>query len=117
MILDDGTNLTSWDDVEWFGDYDSDKRHNHDVIYVSEDLSGLENWNVSNVNDIEAIFADCHSLNNLSHLNEWNVKKEIDKDYIFPTHISKDDYPKWGLGDSDRDGKGLDLDSLVNLFS
>ena len=88
IILIDGTNLTSWDDVEW--KHQSDSKYNDDVLYISEDLSGHENLSerykklkslraivalgVSDiVKNMEGMFSGCESLKDISSLCSWNV--------------------------------------------
>ena len=42
---------------------------------------GLENWDVSNVTNMENLLVDCYVLN--SDLSEWNVSKVKDMDGTF----------------------------------
>ena len=37
------------------------------------DIKGLENWNVSNVNNFSYMFYKCLSLSDIKGLNNWNV--------------------------------------------
>lgn len=117
IILKDGTNLTSW--------YDVDDRN--DVVYVSEDLSdyrnlsekyrnmeslkaivasgvsgrvrnmramfegcislmeisGLEDWDVSNVRNMKSMFHRCFALSDLSPLKGWDVSNVKDMSFMF----------------------------------
>lgn len=80
IILEDGTNLTSWEDVE----------HIYDVIYVSEDLSDCDNLDEKyafmtslraivatgvsdNLTSMKETFHQCESLTVISSLAQWVV--------------------------------------------
>lgn len=90
IILKDGTNLTSWDDVK-------DKK---DIIYVSEDLSGFTNlshkyWNLpslkaivainvsSKVTNMNSMFFGCESLVDISNLASWDISGVKDMEEMF----------------------------------
>jgi surface protein len=80
IILDDGTNLTKWDEV-------NDKR---DIIYISEDLSAYTDLTgkycyftslkgivargvCDKVSSMDRMFYGCDSLKDISSLKDWNV--------------------------------------------
>lgn len=46
-------------------------------------LSGLEVWDVSHVEDLSSMFADCYNLENLEAISNWKVSKEARIDDIF----------------------------------
>ena len=89
IILKDGTNLTSWDDV----------RKKKDVMYVSEDLSNYtvldnkyENFKslkaiVASVNNkvtsMRGMFMDCHSLKDISSLSTCDVSNVTNFSWMF----------------------------------
>lgn len=128
IILADGTNLTSWDDVYWkYKGYKNCIRYNDDILYISEDLSdytdlsdkyenlkslktiiasgvtdkvtsiknmfsgceslidikSLQEWDVSNVNDMNSLFSQCKSLGDFTSLKKWNVSKVKDMSGMF----------------------------------
>lgn len=95
IVLKDGTNLTSWDDVE-------DK---NDIIYISEDLSdctdlsnkysGLKSlkavvpYGVSDkVTNMAAMFEGCQSLVDISSLKDWDSSNVTDMSALFNNCIS-----------------------------
>ncbi|RYP94897.1 peptidase [Bifidobacterium pseudolongum subsp. globosum] len=47
------------------------------------DLSALANWNVSNVTNMNSLFSNCTSLSNLSGLANWNVGNVTDMSGLF----------------------------------
>ncbi|MEE0971038.1 MAG: FctA domain-containing protein, partial [Bifidobacterium ruminantium] len=47
------------------------------------DLSGLANWNVSQVTNMSSLFYNCTSLSNLSALTNWNVSRVTNMSYLF----------------------------------
>ena len=47
------------------------------------DLSDLANWNVSNVTNMNSLFSNCTSLSNLSGLANWNVGNVTSMCYLF----------------------------------
>ena len=47
------------------------------------DLSDLANWNVSNVTNMNSLFSNCTSLSNLSGLANWNVGNVTDMSGLF----------------------------------
>lgn len=115
IILKDGTNLTSWEDVEW--KEDNYGRCDDTILYISEDLSdfrdlserykkleylkafvacgvsdklrdlsgmfenceslvdisGLDTWDVSNVENMSCMFKECYKLENINSLASWDV--------------------------------------------
>ena len=98
IILEDGTNLTSWEDVE----------NREDVIYVSEDLSDYRNLSekyrglrsaraivASGIGDrvrsMESMFAFCVSLADLSGLADLDVSRITDMNSIFAGCKNPDD--------------------------
>ena len=98
IILNDGTNLTSWSDVE-----DKD-----DVLYVSEDLADIEDLsgryadlkslkaivstNVGcNVANMNGMFSGCSSLEDISALREWNTHNVTDMNGMFKGCSSLED--------------------------
>ena len=95
IVLNDGTNLTSWDDVE-------DK---NDIIYLSENLSdctdlynkysGLKSlkaivpYGVSDkVTDMTGMFEGCQSLVDISPLKDWDTSNVTSMSAIFNNCIS-----------------------------
>ena len=46
-------------------------------------LTGLENWNVSNVTNMYCMFSGCSNLTNLSALEGWNVSNVTDMSSMF----------------------------------
>ena len=89
IILNDGTNLTSWDEVEYIDD----------ILYISEDLSDCSDlrsryrWfssletivakNVTaKVTSLNNVFGGCHSLKELSLIN-WDVSEVTSMQYTF----------------------------------
>jgi surface protein len=89
IILNDGSNLTDWDDVK-------DKE---DIIYVSENLSNYTNLSrkyqglkslkaivardvKNSVTDMTEMFRGCESLNEL-HLSDWDVSNVCDMSWMF----------------------------------
>ena len=97
IILKDGTNLTSWNDVD-------DKK---DVLYVSEDLSGRKYVNqeykdleslksiivkgISNeVEDLSFMFKNCYSLEYVLGLDSWDFSniKNMHGMFIFCSLLS-----------------------------
>jgi hypothetical protein len=98
IILKDGTNLTSWSDVQ-------DKK---DVLYVSEDLSGqrflsskyssLESLKsivvkgmTSNVSSLRFMFSGCFSLRYVFGMDAWDVSNLKDITAMFFDCISLED--------------------------
>lgn len=98
IILNDGTNLTSWDDVE-------DKK---DILYVSEDLSnhgyisykydGLESLKsavikgvTDKVSKASFMFFECFSLNYVFGLDTWDVSNLTNIDAMFNSCLSLSD--------------------------
>ena len=90
ILLKDGTNLTSWNEVE----------NREDIIYISEDLSGVTDlsfryqglkslkgivaFGVSNkVKSMEYMFEDCHDLEDISSLAGWDVSSVTNMEYMF----------------------------------
>ena len=83
IILEDGTNLTSWDDVN----------NKKEIIYLSEDLTGKANFlrkykglsnlkaivawgvgkNLKNMPNMSEMFEGCTSLADISSLSDWDV--------------------------------------------
>ena len=98
IILNDGTNLTSWDDVE-------DKEN---VLYVSEDLSKCTNLtgrykNLKslkaivatdagcNITNMHELFAGCSSLKDISDLKSWDMQNVVDMNGMFKGCSSLED--------------------------
>lgn len=98
IVLNDGTNLTSWDDVD-------DKE---DILYVSEDLSDYSDLsdkyrdlkslkaivatNVScNATNMEHMFSGCSSLVDISSLKDWNTNNVADMNGMFKGCSSLED--------------------------
>lgn len=90
IILKDGSNLTSWDDVE----------NKEDVLYVSEDLSefidltgkykdlsslkSILAMNVTcSVTNMKYMFSGCSSLEDISSLKDWNTGNVGDMNGMF----------------------------------
>lgn len=90
IILNDGVNLTSWDDVE-------NKEY---IVYLSEDLSdytdlsgkynGLKSLKAivavnmqSNVTNMKDMFSGCSSLEDISSLKDWNTGNVADMNGLF----------------------------------
>jgi surface protein len=98
IILKDGTNITSWSDVE-----DTD-----DILYLSEDLSGyidlsekykdfksLKAIVATNVTDIVTnmrdMFSGCSSLEDISSLKDWDTTNVEDMNGMFKGCSSLED--------------------------
>ena len=98
IILKDGTNLTSWEDVE----------NRDDVIYVSEDLSDYKNLSEKymdlrsaraivafglsdRVRSMKYMFAHCESLTDLSGLAGLDVSRISDMEAMFASCYSLED--------------------------
>ncbi len=47
------------------------------------DISGLANWNVSNVKDMSLMFYNCSSLTDLTPLKSWTVSNVTDMSSMF----------------------------------
>ena len=47
------------------------------------DISGLANWDTSNVKDIHGMFRGCSSLTDLTPLSKWGTSNVIDMSYMF----------------------------------
>ena len=90
IILEDGTNLTDWDNVE----------NKDDILYVSEDLSDYKDLTAKykdlkslksivatnvdcNVTNLKEIFSGCSSLEDISALKEWNTTNVTDMNGMF----------------------------------
>jgi surface protein len=90
IILKDGTNLTDWKDVGFFGD----------IMYVSEDLSDFTDLsqkyedmfnlkavvalNVTDrVTSLNSMFSGCHSLKDISSLSDWDTSNVEDMEGMF----------------------------------
>lgn len=90
IILNDGSNLTNWDDVEDKGD----------VIYVSEDLSSYTSLKgkymffeslkaivafgvTDKVTDMRDMFCGCKALADISSLKSWDVSNVRNMDGMF----------------------------------
>ena len=97
IILKDGTNLTSWADVEWKHSF---TKYNDDVLYVSEDLSKFSDLSAkysglnelkaivatgvtNNVSNIFSMFYNCRSLEDISSLNDWDTSRVTTMEYMF----------------------------------
>ncbi|WP_407374600.1 BspA family leucine-rich repeat surface protein [Methanobrevibacter sp.] len=94
IILNDGTNLTSWNDVE----------NKNEIIYVSEDLSKFTDlsYKYADLTNLKAIVADvtdkvidmnsmfyfCKSLKDISFLNNWDVSNVKNMEYMFSNCVS-----------------------------
>ncbi len=106
IILKDGTNLTSWDDVE-------DKC---DVIYVSENLSSYTNLKgkyrffrslkaivacgvTDKVTDMGDMFCGCKALADISSLKSWDVSNVRNMDGMFADCRTLADLSPLGLWD------------------
>jgi surface protein len=48
-----------------------------------ENVNGLSEWNVSNVEDFGGMFSRCASLHNLDGLEDWNVGHAVSMAYMF----------------------------------
>lgn len=98
IILKDGTNITSWSDVE-------DKE---DILYLSEDLSGyidlseryydfkslkaIVATNVTdNVTNMRDMFSGCSSLEDISSLKDWDTTNVEDMNGMFKGCSSLED--------------------------
>ena len=89
IVLKDGKNLTSWDDVE----------NKEDILFISEDLfgqtslearyKGMKNlraivtFGVGNVISLKELFSGCESLEEISTLSSWDVSGVQDVSYMF----------------------------------
>ncbi|RYQ25773.1 peptidase, partial [Bifidobacterium pseudolongum subsp. globosum] len=63
------------------------------------DLSGLADWDVSQVTDMGSLFSSCTSLSDLSGLADWDVSQVTRMDYLFSNCTSLSDLS--GLADWD----------------
>ena len=89
IVLKDGKNLTSWEDVE----------NREDIIFISEDLfgqtslearyKGMKNlraivtFGVGNVLSLKELFSGCESLEEISTLSSWDVSGVRDVSFMF----------------------------------
>ena len=89
IILKDGSNLTSWEDVE----------NKEDIIYISEDLFGETNLvgryagltslkaiiasGFGKVETMKGMFVGCESLVDVSALANWDVSSVVDMRGMF----------------------------------
>ena len=90
ILLKDGTNLTSWNEVE----------NREDIIYISEDLSGVTDLSFryhglkslkgivafgvgDNVKSMEYMFNKCYDLKDISSLKDWDVSGVTDMGHMF----------------------------------
>ena len=107
IVLEDGTNLTDWEDVE-----DKD-----DVLYVSEDLSGFTDLKgkyssfyhlkavvasgvTNEVKSLESMFAGCWNLKSILALN-WDLSNVVDMRNMFSGCYSLKDISSlsdWDVG-------------------
>ena len=46
-------------------------------------ISGLTNWDVSNVTNMEYMFSNCNNITNLSPLANWNVSNVTNMNTMF----------------------------------
>ena len=111
IILKDGTNLTSWDNVN----------NKKEIIYISEDLTGKANFlrkykGLSNLKAIVAegvgnkiksmpnmseMFAGCTSLADISSLSDWDVSQVTTMAMMFADCSSLEDLSplsNWKIG-------------------
>ena len=75
------------------------------------DLSDLANWNVSNVTNMNSLFSNCTSLSNLSGLANWNVGNVTDMSGLFSRCTSLSNLSalaNWNVGN---------VTSMSSLFS
>lgn len=89
IILTNGTNLTSWSQVE----------NREDIMYISEDLFGetflegrykgmvnlkaIVTFGVGNIASTKDMFAGCESLVEIASLNKWDVSLVTDTSNMF----------------------------------
>ena len=89
IILKDGSNLTSWRDVQ----------NKDDIIYITEDLFGEENlknryaeltslkaivaFGFGAVSTMEGMFYGCESLKDISSLSSWDVSGVVNMAEMF----------------------------------
>lgn len=94
IILTDGTNLTSWDQVE----------NREDIMYISEDLFGetvvearykdlvnlkaIVTMGVGNIVSTKDMFSGCRSLEEIASLETWDVSLVDDVSNMFKGCIS-----------------------------
>ena len=98
IILNDGTNLTDWNDV----------KNKEDIIYISEDLTnhsslkekykGLKSLKAivtsdlpDKITELNSMFYGCSSLVDLSALSGWDTSKVTDMWDMFSGCSSLDD--------------------------
>lgn len=97
IILNDGTNLTSWDYVE----------NREDIAYISEDLFGetflearykdlinlkaIVTFGVGNIASTRDMFSGCESLVDISSLETWDVSRVDDVSNMFKGCSSLED--------------------------
>ena len=127
IVLKDGTNLTSWDDVD-------DKE---DILYLSEDLSDFTDLSdrykdlkslkaivatnvTSNATDMEHMFNGCSSLVDISTLKDWNTINVTDMNAMFNGCSSLEDISPlkyWETGNvTDMNGMFDGCSSLRNIY-
>lgn len=111
IILEDGTNLTSWDDVN----------NKKEIIYLSEDLTGKANFlrkykglsnlkaivawgvgkNLKNMPNMGGMFEGCTSLADISSLSDWDVSQVTTMARMFAGCSSLEDLSplsNWKIG-------------------
>ena len=111
IILKDGTNLTSWDDVE----------NKKEIIYISEDLTGKANFlrkykglsnlkaivakgvgkNLKNRPNMGSMFEGCSSLVDISSLSDWDTSQVDTMARMFAGCFSLEDLSpliNWKIG-------------------
>jgi surface protein len=48
-----------------------------------EDLPNIGNWNISNVENMKALFYDCKKLEKISGIEKWSTKNLTDMGSMF----------------------------------
>ena len=130
IILKDGTNLTSWDDVE----------SKKEIIYISEDLTGKANFlrkykglsnlkaivalgvgnKLKNMPNMSEMFEGCTSLADISSLSDWDVSQVTTMARMFAGCSSLEDLSplsNWKIGSTYMYEMFLGCTSLSDLSS
>ena len=77
------------DENIYLGDIDTSLIDNMSSLFANskrEDFSGIENWNVSNVESMAFMFYNAINFNQL--LNNWDVSRVIDMAFMFYNAIN-----------------------------
>ncbi len=104
------TNLISGKFIGIRKDVSDMSRMFHDCKSL-EDISGLSEWDVSNVVNMKGMFAACRSLVSVSGLNEWDVSNVTNMSKMFCACYSLEDISdlsKWDVSN---------VENMMGMFS